>query len=232
MSATIEELEAAEQDEDGPADDTITDDDDDDDDDQEPETAQEPESATMSEKEMEAALDKLTKEGTRHANRISEIMGADAQTLAPCALCTPQFAGFYFPESVDDATRAAVLEAVGIGAAADLETEPGVQQCATCGGKGQTLTGSLVPEHRTKMCPECTGLGWTDPQVRSQYSTMRSLNTPPAPVLPASTTYTPTPSGMPNVDKWGRAYGHYLYGRDPEYMTAIEKQGDLPGIHS
>src|SRR5580765_4251045 len=84
---------------------------------QEPEPEQEAR-APASEKEIEKANKALEREATAHANRISKIMGEDAQQLIPCERCWPLTPGFHWPLDampVDEAQREAVLASLGEG---------------------------------------------------------------------------------------------------------------------
>lgn len=197
--------------------------------DDEPEAAAEPAPPPLSEKELEAALKKLDSEATRHANRVSEIMGADAQTLIPCVLCETNIPGFCFPGGVDDEKRAAVMAAIGMGEAAELVEDPETQMCEYCDGNGETITGSKVPNQATRPCPKCLANGWlSKDQVRAnaviaetQLVADQVLSDLPATPAPAYT--------LPQVDAWTRPIGHPNYGKNPVYMSAEERASDWEG---
>jgi len=195
--------------------------------DDEPEAEAVPEPAALTEKELEKAQNALAKEATAHANRVSKIMGEAYLELTVCPMCVPNIPGYYFGEFIPDDTRQAVLSALDVSAASDLPHDPEAQVCDTCQGHGKTITGSLVLEHLTKMCPECKGMGWSDATTRRQYETVRDINKPIAPVVPIVAAALPVGSTTPYVDEWGRVQGHWAYGRDPKYLTADERANDI-----
>lgn len=123
------------------------------------EPAEEPQ-AGLSEKQLNAAFEKLAREGKRHRDRLDEIMGEDALALVECPLCTPEMAGWRFPVEPDDDTKDAVRAALGDLVAADLEKANYANACPDCKGHGQVISGSLVPEKRAIQCRRCLGYGY------------------------------------------------------------------------
>jgi hypothetical protein len=122
-------------------------------------------SAPPSEKEIEKANRALEKEATAHANRISKIMGEDAQALVPCELCWPLAPGFHWPADVapiDDEQRAAILAAIGMGdgGASILNDAKGVHECESCSGYGLLAFPTKVQHVKEQQCPACTGSGY------------------------------------------------------------------------
>lgn len=185
----------------------------------------------VSEKEWEARIEKATKEASRHAGRIGEIFAEDAQDFQVCPLCSPIAPGFLTPGELHDAGKAPVLALLGATDSEAYKTEDGALSCETCNALGKVLTGSKVPEHVTKLCPTCSGTGWTNAAQRAAEATARNAaasfaaSQQGAPQAPA---FTPT---MPATDPHGRPAGHEFYGRMPFYMSDDEKARDLPGIH-
>lgn len=198
------------------------------DDDDEPEAAAETAPPPLSEKELEVALKKLDSEATRHANRVSEIMGADAQTLIPCVLCETNIPGFCFPGGVDDEKRAAVMAAIGMGEAAELVEDPETQMCEYCGGNGETITGSKVPNQATRPCPKCMANGWlSKDQVRAA-AVIAETQLVAGQVLSDLPATPVAPTELPAADQYGRPRGHEFYGRNVVYMTPEERARDWP----
>lgn len=171
----------------------------------------EPESSTpRSEAELKAAMRALEGEADRHTRAVSRIMGEDALELLPCPLCEPHIPGFRFPVTPDDEQVAAVFAVLGLGEDAEYAKGDDARPCETCAGLGQVLTGSKVPEHRLKLCRECTGAGWVHvPQPGS----------PPAvvPIGTAPSSPPPAAEPAPDADPWGRRPGDPNYGVMPGY---------------
>lgn len=132
------------------------------------EAAQEPTEALapVSEKEIEKANKALEREATAHANRISKIMGEDAQNLVPCELCWPLTPGFHWPAGatpIEEPQLQAVLAAVGMGEGEPRKLRPakGVSECESCAGEGLLEFPTKVPHVREQSCPKCNGSGYT-----------------------------------------------------------------------
>lgn len=203
-------------------------DDQDDDETTEPEPEPEPEAPPLSEKELEAALKKLDSEATRHANRVSEIMGADAQTLEPCVLCEPNIPGFRIPVPVDDEKRAAVLAVLGMGDEPEFVTDPGTQTCSYCDGNGATITGSKVQNQVTRVCPQCQGNGWMTDEAKAALA-VRQETALVAAAVTGQPVQLPQPENVvPAFDAWQRPQGHEFFGMTPVYMTPEQRARDLP----
>lgn len=186
--------------------------DDDEEENGEPEPDAEPASPGLSEKQIEQAMAKLEREAKRHRDRISEVMGEEAQMLEPCPLCEPNFAGFRFPVVPPDDVREAVRVAIGDADGIEYLRATDARLCDACNGLGNVLTGSLVPVHRTKPCGQCRGAGYVDVGGPT-----------PVPVAPSgeqvtAPTVTNDPNDLPDVDPWGRTPDHTDYGRLPNYV--------------
>lgn len=175
------------------------------------EEAVEPEAAAPSEKEIERGYAKLDAEATRHANRVSEIMGDAAQALQPCPLCAPSIPGFRWPEEPDEDTKTAVRAALGDLPEQNYKTTDDARICERCDGLGLVLTGSHRPEHKTKPCAGCNGAGWV--QVAGPTPTPAIETHPPVAAPPV----TPSTEPAPAEDPWGRKVGDPLYGVMPGY---------------
>lgn len=196
--------------------------------DEHPEPAPSPEPLTDAEIEKLQAT--LTKENERHAKRVREIIGADADELAPCPLCIPNIAGYVWGEFIPDDQREAVLELLGGNTTAEYADDPEGDTCPVCNGYGQVTTGSHVLEHLRRPCPACVGLGYLTDTTRAQWEGKQAVKatvTPPTPVVQPLAAVSDEP---PIYDQWGRHQTHHLYGRDPRYLTATERQSDLPQL--
>lgn len=121
------------------------------------EGAGEPEA--LSQKEIESRLDKLNREGERHAKRVHEIMAEAMRDLTPCELCWPFAPGFRF-EPIPDDQRAAVMLTLGVSEVANYAEDTHSQACADCRGWGVVATGSKVQGQEALTCMNCNGRGW------------------------------------------------------------------------
>lgn len=167
-----------------------------------------------SDKDVDRANRALEKEATAHANRISKIMGEDAQDLIPCELCWPLTPGFHWPVEampLDEAQKAAILAAIGQGADAGPELQPasGVKTCPKCLGNGQLVFPTFVEHTRVQQCPACLGSGYVnEDQPQAQvYDFSQGQGGITAGDTPVSTYSLP--------DQWGRPIGHPHYGIAP-----------------
>lgn len=131
-----------------------------------------------SEREMEKAIAKLTAEGERHANRIREIMGDDADGLVPCELCLPITPGFRWDRSPDEPTVAAVRVAIGMPDLSNYADSVTERQCPDCHGLGKVRTGSSVPKYETATCDACGGKGFAETRKREHPQTIEDILTP------------------------------------------------------
>lgn len=125
--------------------------------------AEEPEPeepAGLSEKQLEAGRKKLEAEGTRHRNRVSEILGEEAQFLVPCPLCAGFVDGMIFPQLPPDDVIERVRVAIGMPDLSNYQPAKNAHQCADCAGLGVVLSGSLVPENAAITCKNCNGSGY------------------------------------------------------------------------
>ena len=90
---------------------------DDDDETPAPEPEQQPDDGPSLEtqfKDMEKAQASLERENTRHRNRVSEILGENAQGLLPCPLCAGFADGMIPPVQPPDDVVEAVKQALGL----------------------------------------------------------------------------------------------------------------------
>lgn len=125
-----------------------------------PEQEQPAPELTMTEKELEAGRKKIVAENTRHANRVSEIMGDEAQFLEPCPLCSPFVTGFIFPQVPPPEVVDKVRVAIGLPDLSNYQPAKHAQRCDDCAGLGVVLSGSAVPENAVISCPTCNASGF------------------------------------------------------------------------
>lgn len=168
--------------------------------------------APASDKEMQAATDKLEREANRHASRIGEIMEEGANELLTCPLCWALAPGFMLPVEPDEEVKNAVRIAIGDLPAEGYKPADNAQMCTACNGFGRRLSGSKVPEHRVILCPTCRGNGYTPKGVAQ------------APAMPAGNGATveqegpeAAPPPAPDADPWGRTPDHPSYGVMPGF---------------
>jgi hypothetical protein len=148
-------------------------------------------SAPKSEAEIEKASKLLVKEATAHANRISKILGEDAQDLIPCERCWPLTPGFHWSldaAPVDDAQREAVLASVGLGSGAERQLLPakGVRECDTCNGWGKLAYPGKVDHTKEQNCPVCIGTGYVSVPEQATNGAGTTSNTIQFTPIPAS----------------------------------------------
>lgn len=170
--------------------------------------------------DVEKAFKSLAKEATRHANRVGEIMGEDAQLLQPCPRCVttdpqrPAVPGFIFPAEVvpllpEDKAR--VKLSIGEGAEPEFLESDDAYACTKCGGMGKYKTGSKVRNQDLIVCDTCEGRGWNG--QRAFNVPAHTTNGEVTPVL-AAVGADEAPSG---ADPWGRLPDDPNYGVLPGY---------------
>jgi hypothetical protein len=175
----------------------------------------------MSETDIRKLRDRLDNEETRHANRVSEILGEDAQHLVPCELCEPGIPGFHWPVSVQQAynpLHEALLDVLRNPVTADFEFDPDYEQCGRCKGKGQVKTHSEVANWKALQCKGCGGRGYVDRSAPSQNGPSEAIPVP----MPVGAEGEQGPP--PDVDAWGHprllddGMDNPNYGRMPQYV--------------
>jgi len=114
----------------------------------------------MTERQLEAARKKIEAENTRHNNRISEIMGEEAQSLEPCPLCSYFVGGLRFPVVPPVDVVEAVRVAIGLPDLSNYHQAVNAHECGDCGGLGWVKSGSLVTENVLISCALCRGSGY------------------------------------------------------------------------
>jgi hypothetical protein len=187
----------------------------------EPEPEPEPEQG-YSEAELEKMRGQLEKEATRHANRVSEIMGEMAGQLVPCELCDETTPGFHWPAEMvppSDDLRGRLFGVLRNPAEAPLRESPHTETCPDCDGWGKVLSGSLVAENKRIVCPTCKGLGYKPKQgaavidVGSAVVTALPVAAPDVDVPPADA----DPFGSPRLLDDGQENPNF--GKMPQFKN-------------
>jgi hypothetical protein len=195
------------------------------------ETPEEPtdgqESASMERvataEELEAQRAKLQRSATNWRNRVSDVLGEDAQHLVPCELCEPDIPGFHFPAEmmIPETELDARLIAALIGSdGPDYPEASDVSRCETCAGYGNVRTGSRVAGRETKTCSTCVGYGYVPPPSLDRNGPAPAGQAPELVAVGAS------PGLMDDHDAWnsprllpdGRENPNY--GKMPQYKDA------------
>lgn len=114
----------------------------------------------LDDRAVDKAIKALEKEAQRHAGRVADIMGEDAQILVPCELCAPSIPGFRWPQPPAAPVVAAVKAAIGEPAQPEYEKDNYSRVCDSCKGLGATATGSKVAGQSSVQCHDCKGRGW------------------------------------------------------------------------
>jgi hypothetical protein len=133
---------------------------------EEPEEPEEPapeQPAGVSIEELEKVRNKLERSATTWRNRVSELLGEEAQFLVPCELCDPIIPGFHFPAELEqprDPVHEQLLDVLKSPAGPEYRDDPFTNECQTCGGYGKTKTKSHVPGKLERVCPTCGGDGF------------------------------------------------------------------------
>jgi hypothetical protein len=176
--------------------------------------------------QLEAKRKKLAQSATNWRNRVSELLGEEAQFLVPCELCEPDIPGFHFPAELVQPwseQHARLLDVLRSPAALEYVAATDVRTCDTCNGHGKTTTGSRVPSHEAKVCAACNGYGYVPPPGVTRTPGADGV-TPP--------TLAPAPEGpavVEDADAWGSprllpdGRENPNYGKMPQY-----KDGTLP----
>jgi hypothetical protein len=129
----------------------------------EPELEPLPEPETKADRELQK---KLAQAATTYRNRVSTLLGEQAQVLIPCEICSDGILGAHFPpewmESEND-VQERILEVLRAPAAPEYQPDPNVRTCGVCLGLGKTATGSKVAGKTTRTCPHCKGYGYEPP---------------------------------------------------------------------
>lgn len=128
------------------------------------ETPLEPVPATP--EQLEAQRNKLARSATTWRNRVSDVLGEDAQFLVACPLCEPDIPGFMFPADIQQPyndTHARLLDVLREPERPEYRESTTTRRCEPCDGLGKVVTGSRVPGQELLLCPSCRGTGFVPP---------------------------------------------------------------------
>lgn len=117
-------------------------------------------------RDMGKRLKALDNEAERHAKRIREIIGEDADGLVQCELCAPNFGGWRFDTAPNEDVTRRVRVAIGMPDLANYRPSATERKCDDCGGLGRVLTGSSVAGRETAPCDPCSGAGFVPTRPR------------------------------------------------------------------
>lgn len=175
----------------------------------------------LSPRELAAQQDKLDKERTRHANRVSEILGEAANDLLPCPICDPELGGFLYEATLThprDDVHARLLTVLTEPVGPEYKQDPQKRQCDVCDGWGELLTGSKRAQQEKVACSTCRGSGFYPPPGSPANGQVEQQG--PQPVLAVVGDDRPTD----DVDPWGHprllidGQPNPNYGRMPQYI--------------
>lgn len=152
----------------------------------------------LTERQLNAALDKLDREAKRHRDRISEVLGEDALLLQECPLCEAHLAGWRFARLPDEDEWRAITAAVYGIENVSYNTAGYVQPCPDCDALGLIATGSKVPGRETVSCRACSGFGYRQEDTATPRAVVSAQ-----PEQAGSTFAAPT-EPPPDRDPWGR----------------------------
>ena len=132
--------------------------------DAEPEAPEAPAVASgVSEQEMEKILEKIDRSATTFRNRVSDLLGEQAQDLSPCPLCSDGIMGHLFPYewiTPTNDTQARLLEVLRTPAEPEYVQAPYTRTCQVCNGWGKLLSGSKLADKTRITCKACHGTGF------------------------------------------------------------------------
>jgi hypothetical protein len=130
---------------------------------EQPEPPQEPEPTGLSIEELEKVRKKLDTSATTWRNRVSDLLGEEAQMLVPCELCDPLIPGFHWPPELEqprDDRHAHLLDVLRTPDSPDYSPAQHVRRCQLCDGWGVVLSGSRVAGKGQVKCQMCKGNGF------------------------------------------------------------------------
>ena len=171
-----------------------------------PEPTPEPEPEPAAQAEGVFDPEQAERELQKWLNGIKRVLGDQVAQLEPCPTCsTWPFVGFKPFEALPEMR--------------DLED---TEVCASCNGYGVTLTKSLIPEQRTKLCTSCNATGYRTVAMPEPISLVTAPTQPMASAEPYpgyGVPFVPVPGGVP--DGYNRPAGHPHWGQSPEYSKAV-----------
>jgi hypothetical protein len=181
---------------------------------------QEPSTDELTPQQREQQRKKLDQSATTWRNRVSQVLGEEAQFLVPCELCDPTIPGFHWPADLEqprDELHARLIEVLKRGTGPGYVKDPDTEQCDRCKGEGKTETGSNVPGQEYRACTKCKATGFVI--LRGVTSAAENGAEGPQPILAAVGAPTVVadadPWGSPRILEDGRENPNY--GRMPQF---------------
>lgn len=185
------------------------------------------------------ALEKRTRSAEqrfeRYAKGITDLYEEDALKLLPCPLCPDQHKGFVsidFAGRVPQEVTDSVKLYLGIQREQEYAQDPGTGACPTCESKGKVKTGSSVPGHEARTCPNCKGYGYVPPPTQE---TPRNGASSPT-VTPEA--ITEALQSVEDVDEWGEprilpdGRENPNFGKMPNRKVPVEPWGITAGLNA
>ena len=117
-------------------------------------------SAPLSEKDIDRIYGKMDKYREANASRVAAILGGQFEHAVPCPLCSHFSPGYIGLVDVPEDAIPPLRAMLGMPDLSTFSPHPSAHTCPTCEGKGETLTGSHVPNFETLGCPDCGGKGY------------------------------------------------------------------------
>ena len=133
--------------------------------------AEAPAPTGLSPKEREAQQKKLDAEAKRHTERITALLGDEAEDVTECPFCDPQLQGYFYDSQLAtprSEMQAAMIDALKRPLQVEYVQAENISQCNHCKGLGKVLTGSLVPRNESVACRGCNGFGYLPPPTMAQ----------------------------------------------------------------
>lgn len=158
---------------------------------------------------VDKAIPKLENEAKRHAGRVREIMGEDANQLVVCELCLPMIPGYRWDSAPDEPTTQRVREAIGLPSLDNFRPSATERKCDDCDGLGKVRTGSLVQGKESIRCDPCDGKGYVG--TRERVNTLPE----PEPLAAAANGATVYPDDGVKRDMFGTPETDPDYGKMP-----------------
>jgi hypothetical protein len=120
----------------------------------------------VSAKDQRRNAERLAAEAERHAKRIREILGDDAESLVACELCSPIFGGWRFDVAPSEEQAIRVRQVLGLPDLSNYAMSATERLCDDCRGLGKVRTGSMVQGRESVTCDACAGKGYVPSRPR------------------------------------------------------------------
>jgi rubrerythrin len=130
---------------------------------EEPAEQEQPSGAAHDLKAAQRQRDQLDREDMRHRERLSAILGEDANKLLQCPMCAHFFSGWLPPPAelpLPPENEQLIRAFLGMPDLSNFHDDPAHDTCPDCDGLGRVRTGSKVPGYEVMDCGRCVGKGW------------------------------------------------------------------------